>query len=140
MIREMSDCVCGAYIQAPKFAERTKIQTITFDVVIQVDDFLPFSAFEYFPRFLVVDLELELSASLYQNMVFCPVPPMAAIDLGLYNCSVPDYFATFKGCDGRMDYKFHACGDYASAYLPYVSNSSEETGQELQILDFTLSS
>ena len=37
-----------------------------------------------------------------------------------------------------MDYKFHACGDYTNAYLPYVSNSSEETGKEVAILNFTL--
>ena len=137
-VREMSECVCGAYIEMPTIVDIGKPVKITFDVVIQIDDLLPFSAMEYYPRFLTGDLELEISPSLTQNMVFCSISPMVAIDLGLYNCSVPGYFNTFKGCDGRMDYKFHACGDYASAYLPYVSNSSEETGQELQILDFTL--
>ena len=58
-VREMSECVCGAYIKAPKYADRNQTQTITFDVIIQVDDLLPFSAFEYFPRFLCGDLELE---------------------------------------------------------------------------------
>ena len=137
-VREMSECVCGAYIEMPKIVDIGKSIKITFDVIIQIDDLLPFSAIEYYPRFLTGELELEISPSLTQNMVFCPVPPMAAIDLGLYNCSVPDYFATFKGCDGRMDYKFHACGDYTNAYLPYVSNSSEETGKEVAILNFTL--
>ena len=137
-VREMSECVCGAYIEMPKIVDIGKSIKITFDVIIQIDDLLPFSAIEYYPRFLTGELELEISPSLTQNMVFCPVPPMAAIDLGLYNCSVPDYFATFKGCDGRLDYKFHACGDYTNAYLPYVSNSSEETGKEVAILNFTL--
>lgn len=137
-VREMSECVCGAYIEMPKLADRGKPVKITFDVVIQIDDLLPFSAMEYYPRFLTGDLELEISPSLTQNMVFCAISPLAAIDLGLYNCSVPGYFNTFKGCDGRMDYKFHACGDVTTAYVPYVSSSGEEDPDRITNLDFTL--
>ena len=137
-VREMSECVCGAYIEMPKIVDIGKPIKITFDVIIQIDDLLPFSAMEYYPRFLTGDLELELSPSLTQNMVFCSISPMAAIELGLYTCSVPGYVTSFKLCDGKMDYKFHACGDYTDGYLPYVSNSGEENPDTLAMLQFTL--
>ena len=63
-VMKMNDCVCGAYIELPKFANKDSTQRITFDVVIQVDDLLPFSALEYYPRFLTGELELELAPSL----------------------------------------------------------------------------
>ena len=127
-VREMSDCVCGAYIQAPKFAERTKIQTITFDVIIQVDDLLPFSAFEYFPRFMVGDLELELSASLYQNMVFCPVPYTAALenDVNTITGTAASHYALIRG-EKAYDMRFTQCGDYIWGPSPYKPSSVTST-------------
>ncbi len=122
-VREMNSCVCGAYIQAPKLADKTKPQRITFDVVIQVDDFLPFSAFEYFPRFLVGDLELELAASLYQNMVWCPVP-QSVVNLNTAE-NITDETNLFRVLCGEKnaDMRFIQCGDYADTIIPYTNTS-----------------
>ena len=126
-VREMSDCVCGAYIKAPKIAERNKTQRITFDVVVQVDDLLPFSAFEYFPRFLVGDLELELSASLYQNMVFCAVPQsyvQVNTDLPLtYSSST---YNAIMSSEKYSDLRFTQCGDYVDTISPYRITDGDE--------------
>ena len=127
-VREMSDCVCGAYIRAPKIAERNKTQTITFDIVVQVDDLLPFSAFEYFPRFLVGDLELELSASLYQNMIFCPVPlSYVNLNTALENPFNGDIYLAILHCEKNADLRFSQCGDYVETISPYKPSDGEES-------------
>lgn len=127
-VREMSDCVCGAYIRAPKIAERNKTQTITFDIVVQVDDLLPFSAFEYFPRFLVGDLELELSASLYQNMIFCPVPlSYVNLNTALENPFNGDTYLAILHCEKNADLRFSQCGDYIETISPYKPEDGEES-------------
>ena len=119
-VREMSDCVCGAYIRAPSKSERNKTQTITFDIIMQVDDLLPFSAFEYFPRFMVGDLELEISASLYQNMVFCAVPPSyAALHNATSIAKLDEKYITYLMGDAQSDLRFIQCGDYAHLPVPY---------------------
>lgn len=129
-VREMSDCVCGAYIKAPPIAERTKVQTITFDVLVQVDDLLPFSAFEYFPRFMVGDLELELSASLHQNMVWCPISPVYLMDEGIIsggkfvNLS-PQALLNYKIMCKSFDFRFTQCGDYANTIPPYMPSNKD---------------
>ena len=119
-VREMSDCVCGAYIRAPPKSERTKTQRITFDVVVQVDDLLPFSAFEYFPRFMLGDLELEISASLYQNMVFCAVPPSYA---GFHDApsisNIEENYPKYISGECGSDLRFTQCGDIAFLPCPY---------------------
>lgn len=121
-VREMSECVCGAYVQAPPYAERNKTQTITFDVLIQIDDLLPFSAFEYFPRFLVGDLELELSASLYQNMVWCAIPYDSLLfESGLKSGTSSDTEGVLENLiTSAHDSRFFQCGDYAFVLSPYV--------------------
>ena len=119
-VKEMSDCVCGAYIRAPTKSERTKTQTITFDIIMQVDDLLPFSAFEYFPRFMVGDLELEISASLYQNMVFCAIPPSyAALHNATSIAKLDEKYITYLMGDAQSDLRFIQCGDYAHLPVPY---------------------
>ena len=127
-VREMSDCVCGAYIRAPPKSERTRTQTITFDIVVQVDDLLPFSAFEYFPRFLVGDLELELSASLYQNMIFCAVPPSYA---GLHNemrvTQLEENYPKYLTSEVQSDLRFTQCGDYSFLPVPYNVSLTTKT-------------
>lgn len=126
-VREMSDCVCGAYIKAPKIAERTKIQTITFDILIQVDDLLPFSAFEYFPRFMVGDLELELSASLYQNMVFCAVPQSyVQVNTELPLVYSNTTFSAIMASEKNADLRFTQCGDYVDTISPYRISDGDE--------------
>lgn len=127
-VREMSDCVCGAYISAPEYAKRNESIPITFDIVVQVDDLLPFSAFEYFPRFMVGDLELELSASLYQNMVWCPVPQSyVQVNTNLPTTYSPNTYSAIMSTEKLSDLRFTQCGDYADTISPYrrVSGGDE---------------
>ena len=126
-VQNMSDCVCGAYIEFPKYANKDQKQRITFDVVVQVDDLLPFSALEYYPRFLSGELELELAPSLTQNMVFCPIPMtkvMESRDSWMMS-SVSDYAIAWSGLklyESRFDFRFTQCGDYVKCPTPYVSS------------------
>ena len=71
-VMKMRDCVCGRYIQCK--VDDTVKNDVEFDIVIQIDDLLPFSAMTYYPRFAVKDLELEIICNLQKNMVFCQVP------------------------------------------------------------------
>ena len=74
-VLKMRDCICGYYIQQPTWAKfKSGTIPIEFDVIIQIDDLLPFSAMSLFPRFAIGELELEISADLSKNMVFCPIP------------------------------------------------------------------
>lgn len=125
-VRSMSDCVCGAYIQAPLYSDRNKIQTITFDIVMQIDDLLPFSAFEYYPRFMCGDLELELSASLYQNMIFCPVPQSYVnLNTELENPFDGAAFMAIVHNEKYCDLRFTQCGDYATTISPYQPSGAD---------------
>ena len=126
-VREMSECVCGAYIRAPPLAERNKTQTITFDIVMQIDDLLPFSAFEYFPRFMVGDLELELSASLYQNMVFCAVPQSYTSVHTEANLISGAEYSNIITSENFADYRFTQCGDYVKSVCPYKPEAMPTT-------------
>ena len=124
-VLEMSDCVCGAYVTIPGSKETNKIQTITFDVLIQVDDLLPFSAMEYYPRFLTGDLELELSPSITQNMVFCPIPATTILtrsenenENGIFE-NLGDVYSSWLLKEKKFDWRFTQCGDYAKNGVSY---------------------
>ena len=87
-VLKMRDCVCGVYIQQPlglkqrvteskwtgALDENNEKTGIDLDLVIQVDDLLPFSAMTYFPQFACGELELEVMCEIERNMVFCQVP------------------------------------------------------------------
>ena len=70
-VLKMRDCVCGQYVQVKS---TTKTVTLNLDLIIQIDDLLPFSAMTYYPRFAVRDLEIEIICNLQKCMVFCQVP------------------------------------------------------------------
>ena len=121
-VRNMSDCVCGTYVKLPPIAEKDSIKTVSFDVVIQIDDLLPLSCLSYFPRFLCKELELQLSCNLLQNMVFCQVPFKSVIERNVLNNyqlhNVP-FKDVYHMPIGEMDCRFTQCGDYAASYLSY---------------------
>ena len=143
-VKEMSDCVCGVYVRSPLAADKSKTVTVTFDVVIQVDDLLPFSAFEYFPRFMCGELELEISASLHNNMVFCQLP------LELTEATIDphgeeyDYITSFDAYlnrsrfDRLTDMRFTQCGDYIEgmcSYTMHMYSSSDNLGSNEATMD-----
>lgn len=133
-VREMSDCVCGAYIQAPALNKKNEPVKIKFTVLIQIDDLLPFSACEYYPRFLTGDLELQISTQITQNMVWCQLP----LDVVLKHPELPSYNSSFGGfaygpeClakllgDGHSDLRFTQCGDYANTFYPWRANYDDD--------------
>ena len=129
-VRKMSDCVCGTYIKLPSLGEKDSIKPISFDVVIQIDDLLPFAALSYFPRFICQELELQLSCNLIQNMVFCQVPFKSVIEK---ICENNDQFDMLSNAiikpTMKMDCRFTQCGDYAEGLLAYGTpyESSEYT-------------
>ena len=118
-VREMDDCVCGTYVVLPSLSDFGTTQTISFDLIIQVDDLLPLSAMSYFPRFIAKELELQLSTNLIQNMVFCQVPFKSVVehkanDLGAITETVLGLMMTPQL---KMDSRFHQCGDYAKSII-----------------------
>ena len=121
-VQEMSECVCGAYLNPPAIENINRTTTITFDIVIQVDDLLPFSAFQYFPRYLCGDFVLQLSASITQNMVFCLVDHTTAIqnanDMEFGPNKVAEINKYFPKKQS-FDHRFHQCGDYVMTMDPY---------------------
>lgn len=140
-VRKMDNCVCGTYVKLPPIAEKDSIKTVTFDVVIQIDDLLPLSALSYFPRFLCKELELQLSCNLIQNMVFCQVPFKSVIE---HVCETNDQFTniydtTIIRPTMKMDCRFTQCGDYAEALLgfgqPYESTETTIVTSNLEIVE-----
>ena len=93
-VLKMRDCVCGRYIKV--LADTNQSQSypqIDFDIVIQIDDLLPFSAMTYYPRYAVKDLELEIICNLQKNMVFCQVP-VEEVLLNHYACEEEGQYTT----------------------------------------------
>ena len=124
-VRDMDDCVCGTYVVLPPVADINTTQTISFDVIIQIDDLLPFSAMSYFPRFINKELELQISTNLIQNMVFCQIPFKSVIEhkaddltklgeFGLLAMTIPQ---------ADLDSRFHQCGDYAKCITDITSGN-----------------
>ena len=145
-VLNMTGCVCGSYIYFPKDKwENGLTGVLKLEILVQVDDLLPFSAMSYYPRFLFGDLELEISANLVNNMVFCPIPlenainaqPMA-IDAGIMNTFVAK--GTGQGnaivdpakltndiifrSKAVTDSRFHQCGDWAKCIVPLKKAAS----------------
>lgn len=100
-VLKMRNCVCGVYIQLPEGIETTGEYNsygnkVKFQVLIQVDDLLPFSAMEYFPRFACGNLELEISCNLDNNMVFCQIPYDEVKNAKLFGAEEPALNNEFK--------------------------------------------
>ena len=154
-VLKMRDCVCGVYVQQPAWTDfgKTNGVEIEFNVLVQIDDLLPFSAMSYFPRFAVGDLELELSCDLSKNMVFCPIPLSEVLQssygLRTFNSCVTDAETRPKlGCETEalskysdvhrytkaeslsdiiVDSRFTQCGDYARCLLGIKQNGATQT-------------
>lgn len=99
-VLKMRNCVCGVYIRLPVGIEKTGEYStngnkIKFQVLVQVDDLLPFSAMEYFPRFACGNLELEISCNLDNNMVFCQIPFKEVMNAKLYGADEPTLNSEF---------------------------------------------
>ena len=143
-VLKMRDCVCGVYIEQQDLGIMTGTNTngkvVKFDVVIQVDDLLPFSAMAAYPRFKCGELELEIKANLRNNMVFCQVPieevlrhrPIPKIETSVlqfendvYNAGINDINTPANWTMGnyKIDSRFHQCGDYARCLLGFKPKS-----------------
>ena len=139
-VREMDECVCGTYVFLPPAVDRNTTQTVSFDVIIQIDDLLPFSAMSYFPRFINKELELQLSCNLLQNMVFCQVPirsvcertksKVPGTNVGLNRMLL----ATTMEMDGR----FTQCGDYAKCYYDLNTTDNLDVYHDITIIPSNL--
>ena len=95
-VLKMNDCVCGVYVQQP---EQWRTNTITIpdnhlQVLIQVDDLLPFSGMSYFPRFACGELELEVSFTTENNFVFCQVPYETVLNSPYISLEETEYLGT----------------------------------------------
>ena len=126
-VLEMSNCVCGTYINLPKLADKDAKQNITMQIVLQVDDLLPLSVLKYYPRFLTGELDLQLSCNLIQNMVWCKIP--------FENISSKNIT---KDNSVMEDCRFHQCGDYAPIELAYSSTTGTFTLTETTIIPTNL--
>ena len=136
-VRDMDECVCGTYVVLPKVEDINSTQTISFDVLIQIDDLLPFSAMSYFPRFINKELELQLCFNLVQNMVFCQVPFKSTMEHKAKDSTVlGNYGAALMLPPMEMDARFHQCGDYAKCITNI--NNGEVTYTDITIIPSNL--
>lgn len=144
-VMNMSDCVCGTYIQQPIITgQTTTISPVEIEVIIQIDDLLPLSGMTYYPVCISKEMQLAIRCELAQNMVFCPIPldtvfakkmftdPIdidklyeAQFEDGTGENPKPSQISTFQLNTMKMrntanlytDYRFHQCGDYARGIL-----------------------
>ena len=160
-VLKMNDCKCGFYIKQPLgmyYGNKTEVN-LTMEIVIQIDDLLPFSGMRYFPAFACGDLELELSFSLEKNFVFCQIPFESVYTARLFDQitlsqieneirknqqALPkltttnmEYLAATATeseqiYDAYIDFRFHQCGDYARCLLGmvYDDGSNYTNGDE----------
>ena len=159
-VLKMNDCVCGFYIKQPLgmyMGNKTELNC-SMEIVIQIDDLLPFSGMRYFPAFACGDLELELSFTLEKNFVFCQIPFTAVAEKYFYksydmnaserifrlrqggyaytNEDFEDVCAS-GGFDTDaeiyIDSRFHQCGDYARCFLGLtLDDSTKKVDQAIE--------
>lgn len=109
-----TEIVAGTYIKFEDLFTGPVTKTVEFN--IQIDDLLPFSAMELFPRFLYGDLELEIKNTIKQNFVWCPVDLSSAyknITPQFYNSSgaaIPSE-RELKDFHFKINKQFIQCGD-----------------------------
>ena len=98
-VLKMRNCVCGVYVQLPNdigaTGESSNNYVHDLEVLIQIDDLLPFSAMEYFPRFACGNLEIEMSFNLDNNMVFCQIPLEEVMRNQTYGSTKPELHNEF---------------------------------------------
>ena len=147
-VLKMRDCVCGVYVEQQSLeimtGQNTSGHVVKFDVVVQIDDLLPFSAMTAFPRFKCGELELEIKANLRNNMVFCQVPieevirsrpiPKKATSVSLFENAVYNTSSKIKDVNTlanwsmgnyTIDSRFHQCGDYARCLLGFTQKEGD---------------
>ena len=68
----MEDNICGCYISMEEFI-KSPDNTVEkeFEVIIPIDDLLPFAAMKMFPNALFGNLTLEVKMAIQQNFVIC---------------------------------------------------------------------
>lgn len=142
-VLKMSDCVCGAYIQQPIIqGMTTKIPNVEFEVLIQVDDLLPFSGMTLYPQCICNELQLAIQCDIQKNMVFCPIPVETVFEKHMFteeialgtqfqsqfadgtgDSSIPSQISTWlynttaiiNTQNMYTDFRFTQCGDYGQA-------------------------
>ena len=158
-VLKMSDCVCGAYIQQPIITGMTtKIPNVEFEVLIQLDDLLPFSGMTLYPNFICNELQLAIQCDLQKNMVFCPIPVETVFEKRMFTEPVelgkefdaqfknkeqdktPSQISTFHLNTTQMintqnmysDFRFTQCGDYSRTCIGVTAyeNLSKENVTE----------
>ena len=145
-VKKMSDCVCGTYLKLSELM--TAPVDVTFNFVAQIDDLLPFSAMEYYPRCAIEgDLELEIKQLIHGNFVWCPVSVKTGAEKLLREMSTinPSTFNTAitkaRGYEGIMaadqfGNEFCQCDDYMKIILPvkYAGTGESDTNANTLLL------
>lgn len=166
-VMEMNDCVCGVYVQQPIITGATTIMSpIEFEVLIQVDDLLPFSGMSMYPVSICKDLQLAIRFDIQKNMVFCPIPVQAVFKHKPFTTEVDlhkQYQAQFADGTGtkqgpsqistwalnttalvntqnmRTDFRFTQCGDYSEAIVGVTTEqklAKDQITEDTEDLDF----
>lgn len=138
-VMKMSNCVCGIYdyITITSDIATPETKHIEIDLCIQIDDFLFASGFKYIPNCVTGSLEMEIAGTLYQNMVFCPIPHDVAMEhngITIDPTNIVDremlsrYQAFNDYCKQNTDFRFTQCSDYAKISFPYVTTLGDSDG------------
>lgn len=130
-VLKMSKCVAGTYIKLPVYADKDKQMKITLDLMIQVDDILPFSGMTYLPTFLTKDMKIQISTSLHQSMVFCQIPLNSVVENLSETFDITDPHSAIINAiihpQSVIDSRFTQCGDYADCLIGYCKEGQAST-------------
>ena len=154
-VLNMSETVCGVYVDIPVVAELNQDKQAKLQLLIQVDDIAPLAALSLYPRYLFGSLELELSCNLINNMVFCPIPFEDIAKNKIYkdnteigtNLNATDglfiadakltYLNTIRS-NAITDSRFHMCGDWARCLAGIKARYTGTTGSSENTANGTL--
>lgn len=122
-----SETVCGTYIKLSDLITGPVTKEIEF--CFQIDDLLPFSAMELYPRYLYGDIVANIKTTLDKNFVWHLVdieqafsklePQETDGNSSKYPTEVERQFLRFK-----VDKCFNQCGDSAQIIVPNWSGSN----------------
>lgn len=127
-----SDCVCGTFIKFTDLFAGPVTKEI--EINMQLDDLLPFSAMELFPRFMFGELELEIKTTIEKNFVWCPVDLSSGynnITAVLENAAsgTPPTVAELQNFNANVNRCFNQCGDANIIPFPvWISETAYVSG------------
>ena len=114
--------VCGYYVRLSLLKSGTASYPsvpISFDVVVQYDDFLPLQFIQLYPNFVLGALTMKIRQRIRHSLVWCMVDPNKVISKDFNNAS-----SQFSNMTNPSERRFSAVGDYMTIGIPHINNNT----------------